>query len=133
MVILWNNLTCFFRTLLHNSSSGYGTVRYLPQELLLQEHVRHALIARLGEQQAVHERAGHLAPSALQLHHAVLHLGGDHAHPLRRQLGLVEEAAHPAHRRGVPARHRLQLQHGRLAIAAGVEALPLKQMLWIQI
>jgi hypothetical protein len=69
----------------------------LPQELLLAEHVGGALIARLPEEQAVHERAGHLAPAPLQLRHAVLHLGGQHPHPLSCQLGLIQQAAHPAH------------------------------------
>lgn len=46
------------------------------------------MVAGLREEEAVEQRAGQLASVPLQLGHAVLHLGGEHAHPLSGQLGL---------------------------------------------
>ena len=65
-------------------------------------------------------------PFRTYLRDAVLHFGGEHAHPLSCQLGLEQQPAHPAHRRGVLGRHSLEDEQGRLGIAAGHKAVVLE-------
>ncbi len=90
----------------------------LPQELLLPEHVSGCAVAVLSEEQTVQEGAGHFASAPLQLRHTVFHLSGEHSHPLRCELCLVEEASHPGHRRAILGRHGLENEEGGLAVVS---------------